>query len=647
MRKLPIKPAFLLGLLFFYACEPQKTIWISDLDLTTMECGWGEGSSNKNIEGDSLQIAGQRYPKGIGAHAPSEFEINLNGQASKFTAYVGVEDGAAPYSKDGATVKFKIVIDNEVAFESPRLKYGNKAIPVDIDIKKGAKSLLLIVEDAGDGSHGDHACWAMPQITYNGEKAPEAMYTITEVEPYILTPPAPETPMINGADMLGARTGHDIIYKIPATGKLPLSYNATNLPSGLWVDKQTGIIKGRVYTPGNHYSKLIATNELGSDTLDFTFVIGNQLCLTPPMGFNTWNAYGTDISQEKIMAIIDAFEKTGLINYGWSYINIDDGWSAQQRNANGVLLPNEKFPDMRKLADYAHEKGLKLGIYSSPGATTCGGFPGSLGYEETDVNTWSQWGIDYLKYDWCSYNDEVKDKSLTELAKPYITMQRYLEEANRDIIFSMCQYGTGKVWEWGAKVGGNLWRTTGDITDTWGSLKAIGFSQVENQPYAKPGSWNDPDMLVVGNLGWGKELRPTRLNAHEQYTHITLWSILAAPLLIGCDLTNIDDFTLNLLKNREVIAINQDGMGIQGKQIIVKDKIQVWTKPLSNGDMAVAVFNLGLNENSFELTTKEIGQKGRCKAMDVWTYKEEPESSKFSFRLPPHGTKYLRLTPLE
>ena len=198
---------------------------------------------------------------------------------------------------------------------------------------------------------------------------------------------------------------------------------------------------------------------------------------------------------------------------------------------------------MKSLSNYVHSKGLKLGIYSGPGPLTCAGFTASYQYEQQDAQRYADWGIDYLKYDWCSYGNVAKDQSLPELKKPYLVMRAALDKVSRDIVYSLCQYGMGNVWEWGTEVGGNCWRTTGDITDTWTSMSKIGFNQAGHEKYAGAGHWNDPDMLVVGLVGWGPQLHPTHLTPDEQYTHISLWSLLSAPLLIGCDLSKLDDFT--------------------------------------------------------------------------------------------------------
>jgi alpha-galactosidase len=269
-----------------------------------------------------------------------------------------------------------------------------------------------------------------------------------------------------------------------------------------------------------------------------------------------------------------------------------------------------------------HSKGLKLGIYSSPGPKTCGGYLGTYGHEKQDARTYAQWGIDYLKYDWCSYGQIALDNSLPELKKPYQVMREALNGTNRDIVFSLCQYGMGNVWEWGKGVGGNLWRTTGDITDTWASLSGIGFNQTVQNSYAGPGHWNDPDMLIVGWVGWGPNLHPTRLSTSEQYTHISLWALLAAPLLLGNDLSRLDDFTLNLLTNDEVLAIHQDPLGKQARQIINKNMIQVWMKELEDGLKAIGIFNLENKNKEITVDWNDLELSPNQKVRDVWRQKD-------------------------
>ncbi|MEZ5028679.1 MAG: glycoside hydrolase family 27 protein [Ferruginibacter sp.] len=289
---------------------------------------------------------------------------------------------------------------------------------------------------------------------------------------------------------------------------------------------------------------------------------------------------------------------------------------------------------------------MKFGIYSSPGTKTCGNYLGSYQHEAQDAKSYANWGVDYLKYDWCSYDSVFaaeKDTSLAAYKKPYTLMGEILKNQNRDIVFSLCQYGMKNVWEWGATVNGNTWRTTGDITDTWESLSSIGFNQTSQYAYAAPGRWNDPDMMIVGEVGWGDNLHPTRLTVDEQYTHVSLWCLLSAPLLIGCDLSKLDDFTLNLLTNDEVIAVDQDVLGKQAKQIIKTADYQVWLKELEDGSKAIGIFNVSSKDDVVRFYWSDIGLSNSQKVRDLWRQKDIGNfDGMFATKVAAHGVTLIK-----
>jgi alpha-galactosidase len=292
---------------------------------------------------------------------------------------------------------------------------------------------------------------------------------------------------------------------------------------------------------------------------------------------------------------------------------------------------------------------MKAGLYSSPGPWTCGGCVASWQHEELDAQSYAQWGFDYLKYDWCSYGEIVRgDNSLPTLQKPYKVMRTALDKQNRDILFSFCQYGMGNVWEWGAEVGGNSWRTTGDINDSWSSMAGIGFRQNGHEKFAGPGHFNDPDMLVVGKVGWGPSLHPTRLTPNEQYTHISLWCLLASPLLIGCDMTQLDDFTLSLLTNDEVLEVNQDPLGHQAARVMQTGQLEVWAKDMEDGSKAVGLFNRGYSEASVTANWADLGLTGKQKVRDLWRQKDLGEfTGSFTASIPRHGAMLVRIWPVK
>lgn len=467
-----------------------------------------------------------------------------------------------------------------------------------------------------------------------------------ETIPYILTPPESLIPKINGARVFGVQPGHPFLFKIPATGLSPLTYSASDLPQGLNLNQKTGIITGKILKEGDYKVNLLVKNKKGSDHKELLIKVGNVLALTPPMGWNSWNCWGISVSDAKVRQSAQAMIDKGLINHGWTYINIDDGWESPERADNGDIRTNEKFPDMKKLGDFLHGNGLKFGIYSSPGPLTCGGYTGSYKHELSDAQSYASWGIDYLKYDLCSYLDMMPDKrSLEQHMVPYEIMRDALNKQNRDITYSLCQYGMEDVWKWGRKVNGNLWRTTGDITDTWESLYSIGFGQDKLYPFAGPGGWNDPDMLVIGMVGWGENLHPTGLTPDEQYTHVSMWSLLSAPLLIGCDISRLDQFTLNLITNDEVLSIDQDALGKEAQRLLNKDSIQVYVKELSDGNHAIGVFNIGHSYKNFSLSFDEIGLPGKYIVRDVWRQRNrQDKSNRIEIKVPPHGVFLAKLS---
>ncbi len=308
----------------------------------------------------------------------------------------------------------------------------------------------------------------------------------------------------------------------------------------------------------------------------------NGLARTPPMGWNSWNKFAGKVDDAAVRSMADAMVSSGMSKLGYLYINIDDTWQ-DKRDAEGNIVPNRKFPDMKALADYVHSKGLKIGIYSSPGPKTCALYEGSFGHEVQDAKTYAAWGIDYLKYDLCSARN-IYSSTQDDLQGLYQKMGEALQETHHPIVYSLCQYGEADVWKWGTRTGGNLWRTTGDIRDEWESMDRIGFSQLEIAAYARPGHWNDPDMLEIGNGG---------MNADEYRTHMSLWSLLAAPLMAGNDLRNMSDETKSILMNADVIAIDQD-TAVKPVQLLTQhDKVEILDRPLRDGSVAVGLFNRG------------------------------------------------------
>jgi len=504
----------------------------------------------------------------------------------------------------------------------------------------------------------------------------EGIKQTPDLSQYILTPPAPETPRINGAKVFGVRSGSEFLYTIPTTGIRPIKFMANGLPKGLKLDAQTGRITGKVTKPGKYNVILTAENKLGSDERTFRIIVGDNIALTPPMGWNSWNCWGNSVSQEKVLSSARAMVNKGLINYGWSYINMDDGWQGVRGGKYNAIQPNAKFPDMKALADGLHEMGLKIGIYSGPWVGTYAGhigaqadnedgtyafikkdkcnenyrlvdpdgkinagtfyYHGKYSFATNDAKQWGEWGIDYLKYDWYP-NDFYYTKEMHDA----------LRKLNRDVVYSLSNsapYGDAPVWSEYA----NCWRTTGDIQDNWESMNNLGFDQDKWLAFKKPGHWPDPDMLVVGMVGWGPKLHYTKLTADEQYTHISLWSLLAAPLLIGCDMAQMDDFTVSLLCNNEVIDINQDALGYQAYPYYSDNNYVTYVKHLEDGSMAVGMFNKSNKPKEIGFIPKSLGIRGKQKIRDLWRQKDLCEidaEERFTTTVAPHGVVLVKIYP--
>jgi alpha-galactosidase len=357
----------------------------------------------------------------------------------------------------------------------------------------------------------------------------------------------------------------------------------------------------------------------------------STLAATPPMGWNSWNHFGCRVTAADVRAAADAIASNGMKDAGYTYVNIDDCWQGR-RDADGNIHPNGKFGDMKALADYVHSKGLKIGIYSSPGPKTCAGYEGSYQHEAQDARQYAAWGIDYLKYDWCSASRVYKPEQMQEV---YRKMHDALLATGRPIVYSLCQYGLQAVWRWGPSVGGNLWRTTGDISDHYDRMSVIGFDQNGLEKYAGPGHWNDPDMLEVGN---------GHMNRDEYLTHMSLWCLLAAPLLAGNDLSKMNRETLEILTNKEVIAVDQDSKGAQGRRIWQEGPYEVWAKPLADGSTAVGLFNRGEDAEKIGVNFSDIGVSGSAVVRDLWAHKDLGSfEGSFSAEVPRHGVVMIKV----
>jgi alpha-galactosidase len=429
------------------------------------------------------------------------------------------------------------------------------------------------------------------------------------------------------------------------------------LPAGLALDSARGIITGRVSAAGTNQVVLSARNSHGTARRELRIVVGSTLALTPPMGWNSWYIHYNRVSDAVMRQAADQMLATGMADFGYQYVNIDDCWMKQEgdppyRDAEGAVLPNARFPDMKALADYIHARGLKAGLYTSPGPWTCGGYTGAWQHEATDVRKFAAWGFDFLKYDWCSYGGVAGGQTIADLQKPYQVMWTELQKLDRDLVFNLCQYGMGDVWQWGGDVG-NSWRTTGDLGLARGlqlpGFYSIGFSNARHSEYARPGGWNDPDYILIGWVGDANgmgEGRKTTLTPNEQYSYMSLWSLMAAPLIFSGDMARLDAFTLNVLCNNEVIDVDQDPLGRQGRILRQSRGELVLVKDLEDGSKAVGLFNLGSRPAKLAVSWNDLGLTGSQLARDLWrqhdlgTFAREYQSE-----VPRHGVAFVRIQP--
>ena len=430
-----------------------------------------------------------------------------------------------------------------------------------------------------------------------------------------------------GVDVTGTAKGNHVeLFGVGWNDKKPfLVFDMENgeLRGTMWSDKF-------VARPATAADEIVLPKYIDPPALHK--VSSNGLAKTPPMGWNSWNLFAEKVDDRTVRTMADAMVSSGMRDAGYIYVNIDDTWEGV-RDAEGNLATNHKFPDMKALADYVHSKGLKLGIYSSPGPRTCGGYPASYGHEAQDAKMFASWGIDYLKYDWCSAGQIYKNDALQPV---YQKMGDALEASGRKIVYSLCEYGMGEVEKWGPEVGGNLWRTTGDIRDEWDSMMDNVEKQVPTAPYAGPGHWNDPDMLEIGN---------GHMTADEYRTHMSLWSLVAAPLLAGNDIRTMSETTKSILMNKEVIAIDQDALGKQASPVKNGD-FETWVKPLADGGAAVGVVNLGATAAKATVKAADLGLKGNVtKARDLWAHKDVKfNGGAYSATVPSHGVLLLRVS---
>ncbi len=620
-----------------------KTILLETLDINKME----QGSNRPRQVGENanMYIDGRQYFNGIHSQTESKLYIVLDGKALYFTAEVGVDDRSTAHRtdttrKENSYAEFFVIGDGQILWESGVMKYGQASKPLHVDLT-GIMELQL---KATGGPGHTHVDWVDAYFTYMGARpktawSPEANDRIRQSKRYIesLNEKYPE-PRINGAMVVGIRPNTPFYYPMAVTGKKPITYQATGLPKGLKIDDQTGIISGVPANEGEYEVMLQAKNGSGSAKRTLKISVGDKLALTPPMGFLSWNVIQGTISETFLKDLANTFVDLGLRDVGYQYINMDDCWHGF-RDSCGYITPNPvRFPNgMKVVGDYLHDRGLKFGIYSTPGPRTCAGLPGTMNFETLDVNTWESWGVDYLKYDRCKTPPDRADYL-------YALMGDLLSKSERSIVYC------GK-----KAAGSQLWRVGGDLRDEWtlgggghvGILESIehAFKYADMQ---EPGGWNDPDMLVVGINGKGasgNDLTDESGCTDTEYrSHMSLWAMMSAPLFITADVRQIDPISLETLTNPEVIEIDQDPLGDFPERIVKMESHEIWLKEMSDGTKAIALFNKSEDEKELSVDWKEIGLSGSHKVRDLWKRADVGKYKKgFSSSVPSHGVRLIRI----
>ena len=691
MRRL-LGMAVALGLFGCVEFAPTATgplvKYVDEFDLTGATSGYGyEVSPRRSVAGTPLTLGGVGYERGFGIHPESALAFTASGGPLAFAAKVGLDRSSVAaaeriHSSMAAVGSFRVWADGKVVWDSGPLTATNA--PVEVELKlDGAREIVLETRALGEWTlcNAVHSDWAQARFVLG---AGTTLARLDDPSRFaqlgVLTRADASAPAFHGADIWGVRPGRPVIFRVPVSGARPLEFSAKYLPEGVTLDGR-GVLRGTAPTARGEYDiEVTAKNAHGSAVRTIRLAVGDTIGLTPPMGWNSWNTLAHRLTERDARAAAEALEASGLGDYGWAYVNLDDYWQMNNekppedrpqlkgpaRDAEGRIVPNPDFGDMRALTDFIHGFGFKAGIYSSPGRITCGGCEGSLGHELQDAESWARWGFDYVKYDLCSYGEEIEKEnpgrkcwvreSWTEapenaplresFVKPYRLMNECLKLQPRDVFYSYCQYGMAGVKRWARENGANSWRSHGDLKDAWNWMEMALDELVEMEvwKWCGPGCWADPDMMIVGRqFSFGGD-HPTYLTPNEQYTHVSLWAMVGSPLLIGCDLTRLDAFTRSLLVNDGVIAISQDRLGAVARRIRHDDAESVWVKPLANGDVAVALVNRAPISHPIRIGFDEVNLEGGHFLRDVWSGEcQGRHEGGFTADVLPHATRLLRI----
>lgn len=640
----------------------------------TLQATWAVPRANEAAGGGPLRVGHAGFARGFGTAGGSRLELELDGRAGRFRASTGVDDSASPL----ATACFLLVGDGRVLHRGPWQQAGGRPVSVDVSVA-GIRRLALVVEVRGEPYA--RADWLEPVVEHEGA-APRAVPPVFERG--LVTPAAPQPePRFAATRIAGVRPGRPWLWRVGVIAAEPATVTVDGLPPGLTFNPATRVISGQApAAPGDYLLRFRAATAGGRAEQAFHLVVGDTFALTPPLGWCSWYCMSGKVSAAWVRDAADALVRTGLADHGWTQVNIDDFWMTrptpddprfarlraleqagrvpsyykavlddpefrgEARDARGRIRPNARFPDMAGLVDFLHARGLRAGIYSSPGVLTCGGCTGSFGHETEDAAQFAEWGFDYLKYDWCSYSLETPTLDRADWQAPFARMGAALRAQPRDLVYNLCEYGRAEVWEWGAAVGAQSWRVAEDVVDTWGSISAAGFHVEACDAATGPGRWNDLDMLMLGRIGWNRRLHDVRLAPDEQRTQLALWSLRGAPLLLAGDPAALDDFTLSLLGNDEVLAVNQDPAARPARRVVLSPTLEAWIRPLADGAVAVGIFNRDEEAADVTVPWARLGLAAPARVRDLWRHAAAAGGPNWTGTVPRHGVEFIRLDPI-
>ncbi len=647
---------------FVPALHADTTAWLEDQDMKNFcllslgEWDYKQTQLRKSVAGTTLKMNGFTYEHGVGIHVLPEkvrvADFFPGGKAKRFKVKFGLDD----QSGEDASAVLNLYADEKLVATSGIVKKGEPVKEISVDM---SGVLVLSIELKGVGTDGETAFADLADAAFVMEDGAKPLSTPESFTRQlgILTPKGDGRPRVNGPCVYGVRPKKQLLYRVPVSGDRPMEISVDGLPAGTYFDAERQQLRGVTPAEKGDYPLVVrARNAKGAAEKKLTLRVGSQIGLTPPMGWNSWNTSGPFVTEQTVKDAVDGAIKFGLVEHGWQYFVLDDGWACSQdrsdvfggkpRDEKGRIIPNSKFPDMKALADYVHDRGYKFGIYSSPGAKTCFGLEGSWMHEWIDARQFMEWGVDYLKYDCCGYASQTPfENGRFRLTLPWMMMGKALQEGDRDIFYSISGARRLGIPDHFKRCGGNSVRITGDVFNSWPLVRRSMIAERYYWNNTSPGHWCDPDMLVL-QTSWPRYKH--KLTQNEFYTHFSLWCLYSAPLMMGYPIMKTTPLTLSMLTNDEVLEVNQDELGLCAALIQTPGRDEVWAKPMSDGSIAVGLVNMGYTERKVKFCFKKAGMRGKWRVRDLWRQKDEGVFENcYEASIPGHATQLVRIWPTE